>query len=49
MSDTEQLLAIIARQLGGKLRHYECCDRTTEHKKYVIEYGLKEKKNEPNT
>jgi len=49
MSDTEQLLAIIARQLGGTLKHYECCDRTTEHKKYVIEYGMKEKRNESNT
>ena len=49
MSDIEQLLKIIANQLGGTLKHYECCDRTTEHRKYVIEYGLKEKKNEPNT
>ena len=39
MSDIEQLLKIIADQLGGTLRHYECSDRTTRHKKYVIEYG----------
>ena len=43
MSDTEQLLKIIANQLGGTLKHYECCDRTTEHKKYVIEYNHKQK------
>ena len=39
MSDTEQLLKIIADQLGGTLKHYECSDRTTRYKKYVIEYA----------
>ena len=43
MSDTEQLLRIIADQLGGVLKHYECSDRTTKHKKYVIEYAKEEK------
>ena len=43
MSDTEQLLRILADQLGGVLKHYECSDRTTRHKKYVIEYAKEEK------
>jgi len=43
MSDTEQLLKIIAEQLGGTLKHYECSDRTTRHRKYVIEYGQEKK------
>ena len=44
MSDIEQLLKIIADQLGGTLKHYECSDRTTHHKKYVIEYAKENKK-----
>lgn len=43
MSDIEQLLKIIAQNLGGELKHYVCCDRTNEHKKYVIEYDHKDK------
>jgi hypothetical protein len=45
MSDTEQLLRILADQLGGVLKHYECSDRTTRHKKYVIEYAKENKEN----
>ena len=45
MSDTEQLLRILADQLGGVLKHYECSDRTTRHKKYVIEYAKETKEN----
>ena len=43
MSDTEKLLNIIAKQLGGKLLHYECSDLRSQHKKYVIEYRHQEK------
>lgn len=39
MSDTEQLLIIIANQLGGTLKHYEDCGETTVCEKYVIEYN----------
>ena len=28
----------IAKKLGGKLGHYVCSDKNTEHQKYVIEY-----------
>jgi hypothetical protein len=45
MSDTEQLLKIIAEQLQGKLYHVIVSDRTHEHKKYVIEYAEKTKSN----
>lgn len=33
----------IAKELGGELHHYTCCDRTTEHNKIVIEYNHKPK------
>ena len=29
--------------LGGEAHYFECCDRTTEHKKIVIEYNHKKK------
>jgi|TARA_B100001094_G_scaffold101825_1_gene97978 hypothetical protein len=47
MSDTEKLLKIVAKQLGGTLKNYQCYeygDKNTQHKKYVIEYGHEERK-----
>ena len=38
-----QQLKKIAEKLGGEVRHYTCCDRTTEHQKFVIEYGHQQK------
>ena len=37
------LMEQVAELLGGELKHYSCCDRTTTHKKFVIEYGHQEK------
>ena len=33
------LLDKVAELLGGEVKHYICCDRTTEHEKVVIEYN----------
>jgi hypothetical protein len=33
----------VAELLGSELKHYTCCDRTTEHEKFVIEYGHQQK------
>jgi len=47
MSDTEQLLKILADQLGGTLKHYNCYnygEKNTQHKKYVIEYEYTDRK-----
>ena len=33
----------IAKDLGGELKHYECSDRTSKHKKIVIEYDHEKK------
>jgi hypothetical protein len=29
----------ICEILGGEVKHYICCDRTTQHRKIVIEYN----------
>jgi len=47
MSDTEQLLKIIANQLGGTLKHLYCSeygDRDVQYRKYVIEYDHQKRK-----
>ncbi len=33
----------ICKILGGEAKHYICCDRTTEHRKIVIEYKHQKK------
>ena len=33
------LVENIEKLLDGKAHYYTCCDRTTEHKKIVIEYN----------
>jgi hypothetical protein len=33
----------ICQILGGEVKHYICCDRTTQHSKIVIEYNHKKK------
>ena len=33
----------ICKILGGEVKHFTCCDRTTEHQKIVIEYNHKQK------
>jgi len=33
----------ICKILDGEVKHYTCCDRTTEHQKIVIEYNHKKK------
>tara|TARA_B100001287_G_C22465617_1_gene427207 strand:+ start:222 stop:395 length:174 start_codon:yes stop_codon:yes gene_type:complete len=40
----KNLLEKVEELLEGKLKHYECCDKKTTHKKFVIEYDYKEKK-----
>ena len=42
-SDVMQLLRIIADNLKGKLKYYECSDKHSYHKKIVIEYAHKNK------
>jgi hypothetical protein len=37
------LMVQVAELLGGELKHYTCCDRTTEHQKFIIEYGHQQK------
>jgi hypothetical protein len=39
----EKQLDNICQILGGEVKHYTCCDRTTEHQKIVIEYNHKKK------
>ena len=39
----ENLIEKIEELLDGKAHHYECCDRTTRHRKIVIEYDHTEK------
>ena len=33
------LLNKVAELLDGEIKHYICCDRTTEYEKIVIEYN----------
>ena len=33
----------VCKILGGKAKHYICCDKKTSHKKIVIEYDQEEK------
>ncbi len=33
----------ICKILGGEVKHYTCCDRTTTHEKIIIEYNHKQK------
>ena len=35
----KQLIENVEKLLGGKATYVTCCDRTTEHKKIVIEYN----------
>ena len=37
------LIENLKNLLGGKVHHFECSDRTTYHKKIVIEYDHKQK------
>jgi len=39
----DNLVEKIEELLGGKAHYYTCCDRTTEHRKIVIEYDHKQK------
>ena len=39
----EKQLDNICQILGGEVKYYTCCDRTTEHQKIVIEYNHKKK------
>ncbi len=39
----ENLIEQVAELLGTTVKHYTCCDRTTEHEKFVIEYNHKKK------
>lgn len=41
--EQKALLEIVAQELGGTLTYWHSCDRTTEHKKIVIEYGHRKK------
>ena len=42
-SIADNLVQSIAELLDGKASYYICCDRTTSHKKIVIEYDHEEK------
>ena len=33
----------ICKILGGEVRYYTCCDKTTQHRKIVIEYDRQKK------
>ena len=37
------LIESLEKLLGGEAHHFECSDRTTYHKKIVIEYDHKQK------
>jgi len=39
----DNLVKSIEQLLGGKAKHYTCCDRTTQHEKIVIEYNHQKK------
>jgi len=39
----ENLIEKVEELLGGKATYLICCDRTTQHKKIVIEYDHEEK------
>ena len=39
----KNLVEKIEELLGGEAHYFECCDRTTEHRKIVIEYNHKKK------
>ena len=39
----DNLVEKIEELLDGKAHYYTCCDRTTEHRKIVIEYDHKQK------
>ena len=39
----EKHLDNICTILGGNVKHYICCDKTTQHKKIVIEYNQTKK------
>ena len=41
--EQKALLEMIAEKLGGKLSHWHCSDKNTEHRKIVIEYGTTRK------
>ena len=38
-SIADNLIKSIEELLDGKVSHYVCCDRTTQHEKIVIEYN----------
>tara|TARA_B100000073_G_scaffold16747_1_gene13548 strand:+ start:52 stop:255 length:204 start_codon:yes stop_codon:yes gene_type:complete len=40
----EKLIHQAAELLGSTAKHWTCCDRTTQHEKYVIEYNHETKK-----
>jgi len=44
MNIAKNLLREVAKLLNSKVKHYTVVDRTTEHKKFVIEYNHSEKK-----
>ena len=39
----KNLLKSVEELLDGKLKHFECIDKKTTHKKFVIEYDYTEK------
>ena len=39
----KNLVEKIEELLDGKAHYFDCCDRTTEHRKIVIEYDHKQK------
>jgi len=39
MNIVNNLLEKVAELLDGDVKHYICCDRTTQHEKIVIEYN----------
>ena len=42
-SSVDAQLENICKLLDGEAKHYICCDRTTEHRKIVIEYKHQKK------
>ena len=42
-SSIDAQLENICKLLDGEVKHYICCDRTTEHRKIVIEYKHQKK------
>ena len=43
MNIAKNLVEKIEELLGGKAHYVECCDRTTQHNKIVIEFNHKQK------